>query len=382
MRIAVICKENTPHDIRFMNMFLEAGHVVGRIVLEHVAENDALPPGVHYIWQPRNSASGLGSPERVHATSAALGAKLRAFAPDVVFAGPLDSAGYTAVLMDVAPVVAACWGFDILLHAEQDPAARRAISHTLSHAQGVLVDSEFLAQRVLALGFPHNRPMTRAPFGVDLPRYAPGPQLQAKADALRAALGLGSQNILICTNRNHAPLYRPDVVIRAFALALGQQPNLFLHIAGQGELTHSLKSLARQLGAAERIHFAGWLQHDEIPHFLAASDIYVSASSVDGSSVSLMQAMALGLPVIATDIPGNREWVEACDCGLLTPVGDNDALAHALRQLAEMRPDERRALGAKGRQHAMNNADWRQNAQRIVALVESVATQSPAMRVQ
>src|SRR5204863_3303946 len=106
-----------------------------------------------------------------------------------------------------------------------------------------------------------------------------------------------------------------------------------------------------------------------------AADIYVSASHIDGSSVTLLEAMASGLPAITSDIPGNAEWVEPGTSGVMFPDGDASALAQALTDLA---PDSERmaAMGRRGRAIVEARADWARNRSRLFAAYDLARARS------
>ena len=115
--------------------------------------------------------------------------------------------------------------------------------------------------------------------------------------------------------------------------ALANLPEVHLVIAGTGSCREALESTARHLGVSERTHFLG--QRDDAAALLRCADVLVLPSRVEGLPLSLLEGMALGVPVVATDIGGTREAVEHEHTGLLVPVGDAHALAAAIRRVLE-----------------------------------------------
>jgi glycosyltransferase involved in cell wall biosynthesis len=105
----------------------------------------------------------------------------------------------------------------------------------------------------------------------------------------------------------------------------------------------------------------------------AAADVYVSASEVDGTSVSLLEAMASRRAVVVSDIAGNREWVEPGRNGVLFPVGDAALLARALLDVAALPDAARRGWGEQGRSQVLLRADWERNAARLTVLLRHAA---------
>ena len=109
------------------------------------------------------------------------------------------------------------------------------------------------------------------------------------------------------------------------------RPDTRFALVGDGPLRQYLEGLSRDLGLASKVTFFGD-QHD-VGNYLAALDIAILTSNAEGCSNSLLEAMAVGKPVVATDVGGNRELVLHGDTGLLVPVGEVDALAEAVISL-------------------------------------------------
>lgn len=124
-------------------------------------------------------------------------------------------------------------------------------------------------------------------------------------------------------------------------------------------------------GVLERVTFGGQVSQNELPRWYHWADVYISPSHVDGSSVSLMEALACGLPCLVSDIPGNREWVTEGQNGWLFPDGDADALAEKILQAI----DRRAALpeiGRAARVVAEERADWTKNSAKLMQAYQQV----------
>ncbi len=120
--------------------------------------------------------------------------------------------------------------------------------------------------------------------------------------------------------KDHATLLR----------ALARAPRIHLFLLGDGPLRNQLEQLARELGLCDRVTFAGF-RHD-VPEILKACEIYVHSTTSDGFGIAACEAMAAGLPVIASDVPGLAQVVESA--GVVTPVGNHVSLARELNALA------------------------------------------------
>jgi colanic acid/amylovoran biosynthesis glycosyltransferase len=121
-----------------------------------------------------------------------------------------------------------------------------------------------------------------------------------------------------------------DFLIHALKLLLAQGHDLQLRLAGDGPTREELARLADELKLSDRVHFLGFLNENEVIHELQNCDLFVLPSFVEGLPVSVMEAMAIGVPVIATNIAGTSELVEDGRSGLLVRPSDSRALADAI----------------------------------------------------
>jgi glycosyltransferase involved in cell wall biosynthesis len=164
--------------------------------------------------------------------------------------------------------------------------------------------------------------------------------------AVRAALGAaGNETPLALVPARLDEQKGHDVLIRAAA----ELPGVRFACVGDGPLRAQLLAQARELGVADRMEFLGY--RDDIPSLLAACDLAVLPSRYEGLPISLIEAMAAGRPVVATNIGGTRELVRDGETGVLVPPDDPAALAAAIRALVS-RPGELRRLGNAGRARA------------------------------
>jgi glycosyltransferase involved in cell wall biosynthesis len=162
------------------------------------------------------------------------------------------------------------------------------------------------------------------PNGVDVAAYA---HPATPRDAWRAAHGFRPDDIVyLCVGRLYAQKNHA-LLLRAFAATARAQPNARLAIVGDGELRRQLEAQAAELGIATRVRFLG-IRRD-VPDALAASDVFVLASNYEGHPLSVMEAMAAGLPVVATAVGGIPELVKQGESGLLVPAGDGEAWRRA-----------------------------------------------------
>ncbi len=225
--------------------------------------------------------------------------------------------------------------------------------------------SEELVSRVCALGFPAERSRV-IPYGVDVQAFTPrssGPlgSPQATRGAWRERLGIPATAPLLLGVGRMATKKGFHVLIEALPRLFAARPDAHLVLAGGGDRLAELQAAAAAW--SERVHFPGPVLRDTLPDLYRAADLFVlpavhdAKGNVDGLPNVILEAMASGLPVVASGISGIPLAVEPERTGLLVPEGDADALGTALlRLLAD--PDLARAMGERGRQKAEAELTW------------------------
>jgi glycosyltransferase involved in cell wall biosynthesis len=250
------------------------------------------------------------------------------------------------------------WGYDLLVNANRDPLSRRRIQYALQHSSIILDDCQAVSDAAMRYGFPQERIVT-FPWGVDLQVYFPR---KVKNSGDRS---MNSKTIVLLSTRRMEKLYGCDVIVDAFIKAASQEDELRLTMLGDGEQRQHLMRRIAAAGLEGRVQFAGNIPEDEMVTKFQASDVYISASHSDGSSVSLLQAMACGLPVIVSDIPGNREWVGEGWNGWLFKDGDQNELASLMLE-ASRSVGLRAVYGRQARKIVVDRADWKKNSARLM----------------
>jgi glycosyltransferase involved in cell wall biosynthesis len=145
------------------------------------------------------------------------------------------------------------------------------------------------------------------------------------------------------------PLYRHRVAVEA----LSELPDdvvllMARYLVDETELA-AIESRADALGVADRLRIVDGIDHAEMPDFYRLADVMLSIPSSDATPVTLLEAMACGTPVVATDLPSIREWMDDLDPAAIVPVDDPAATARAVSRLLNMAPEQRSDLGRRGR---------------------------------
>jgi glycosyltransferase involved in cell wall biosynthesis len=203
--------------------------------------------------------------------------------------------------------------------------------------------SRLAAERYVAIGAVPAQRLQVVPNAVDTDRFRRLPQARA---TLRRELGLGDEFVWLAVGRFEEAKDYPTM-IAAFARLAAARPTSQLLLVGKGSLQENVEALLRANGLEQRVRFLGVRR--DVPELMSAADGYVLSSAWEGMPVVLLEAAAVELPVVATQVGGVSEVVEDGTTGLLVPPGDPAALARAMERVEALAPEARAAMGAGGR---------------------------------
>lgn len=380
LRVAYLADAPTFEDARFLQKLVEGPYDPTLIFFRSpdpaVSAFFARFPSLRILWHPYPIAPPMRSPRllgpwrRVQATWRAmedLRADLRRLRPDVLHAGWVQTCGVVAALSGFRPIVLMPWGSDILLWPEAHHRERLFAQMALRAADAVTCDAYSVRRAIQAICPVPDHRFTIFPWGIELHRFHPG----RRTPALRAAWGWENAFVLVMT-RSFEPVYGVEVFLEAFARLHRAHPEARVVLIGRGSLEARLRAQADRLGLRDVVRFEGLVPNEEIGAHVASADLYVSSSFSDGTSLSLLEAMACGLPAVVSDLPSNREWVVDGVNGRLVPAGDAEAFAKACAGIIEDGPG-RAAMSARNLALAKERADWDRNFAQCAALYEKMA---------
>lgn len=360
-RIVYASEGATTHDRRFLTALTEGFQHVLHLRLggragtsrDVVAELGDTPWSTIQIGQAE-TAFGMAPQALVQAVAA--------FNPNLLCGGPIPGVGLPLAIVGAelkVPVVQISWGSDLLRDIQVDPRLREQAMRSIEASTGVLVDCGAAGDVALALGAGREQ-IWQMPWGVDL--------------ATHRATPLPDGAVQFLSLRSLEPLYDHATILKAYASSLGTVTGAStLTIAGDGTQLNSLKQLAESLGVASSVHWLGRVTEKQVPELLASHHLHISASQSDGSSVSLLQALACGRPSAVTDIPSNKEWIAPGKNGFTFPVGDHHSLAAIMRQAAAGGVDLE-SIGRAARETAEGGADWAVNSRLWLQWLDKLAT--------
>jgi len=359
--ILYFTRDYTTHDHRFLSALAGTNHKVFYLRLErrgHTLEDRPLPSQIKTIhW-----AGGKNPFTWSQALPLLLDLKrvIQEIQPDLIQAGPVQTAAFLAALTGFRPLVTVSWGSDLLVDAHRSAWYRRVTRYSLAHSAVLVGDCQPVHDAAVVFGMSPDRIVT-FPWGVDLDHFSP------HSNALEKPLfpSQPEKPFILLSTRAWEPIYGLDVLARGFVQAAQTIPQLRLVMLGNGSLASRLRSIFSDGQVLERVVFPGQIKQNDLPRYYRYADLYISASHSDGTSISLLEAMACGCPVLVSDIPGNRAWVEPGVQGWWFKDGDPQILADGI-QVAFTQSEHLPVMGSAARRLAKERANWPENFKKLL----------------
>jgi glycosyltransferase involved in cell wall biosynthesis len=220
---------------------------------------------------------------------------------------------------------------------------------TAAKAAHLIATSEWMKGWWQRTGVPHSR-MTIISLGIDSSVFRPVAEAREK-------LGLSTKRKIILYAARLSRENGLDITLRACAEMKAMVPDFELHVLGEGPEKERYQQLASELGIGRQTVWHGWVDFQQLPAYYSAADVFVFSGSSGGTPRVMLQAMACGCPVVASEIGGITDHVQDGLTGLLFPAGDAKYLADRLAHLLSC-DALRRTLGNAGAEYARANVDW------------------------
>lgn len=250
--------------------------------------------------------------------------------PNIIHAHFCDPYAFWGSFLGFHPFVITTWGSDILINPNKSLKLRLMTRFSLRKSDLVTSDSKFLKKETVKMGADPERTHYIL-WGVDFDMF------KSKIDGkiIKEKLGLENYPVII-SNRNFKSLYNIDIIIKAFAKVLVKIPDAkLILIWASGNEYKNLRDLTKKLKIENNVIFEGSIEHKMMPFYLKASDIFVSVPSSDSTPISLLEAMACGVPPIVSQLPANEEFIKNDWNGYLVSDKDFGALATSMIDLLE-----------------------------------------------
>ncbi|MEA3511864.1 MAG: glycosyltransferase [Actinomycetota bacterium] len=358
MRICMVGNATAVHLQRWAKAYRDAGHAVSVVSIR-----SATIPGVdvHTVAVgPVNSANRFWTLLSYLRLATSVRRAVRSCSPDVVNPHFVTTSGVLARIASIHPIVLTAWGSDVIPANGEHVGA---VTNTLNRWAIAGTDRVTGASRYLSEWIEHASPGTVVdivPFGVDTAVFRP-----------RSGRDRTSEHFTIGVVKSLEPRYGIDVAIRAMESVIQAVPDARLIITGGGTEEADLRALVANLDLDAHVTFVGRVPHDDVPDLMDTLDVLVNPTVVPESfGVVILEASAMELPVVATDVGGVPDVCVRSKTGVLVPPRDSDALADAIVRLASD-PTLRASLGASGRSFVKERFAWTATVETMLSVLES-----------
>ncbi len=349
------------HDHRFLKSISDGGHEGFFVQLEgnqSQVESRPVPKNVtQVIWKGGRETFRWGNLGKLTFDFRRLTREIK---PDLIHAGPIQTCAFIAVLSGFRPLLTMSWGFDLMDDLHKNKWWEWVTCYTLKRSTFFTSDANVSRDKAVIYGMNPEKTVV-FPWGVDLEHFSPSTDHWS----------LNTDHFTLFCNRSWETRYGVDVLARAFVKVAQQNENVDLILLNGGSQSGQLRQILQSGGVLDRITFGGQISQTDLPRWYHMADVYISPSHVDGSSVSLMEALACGLPCLVSDIPANKEWVVENENGWLFRDGDADHLAEKILAAISQR-ENLSQIGRASRWSAEMRADWNKNAEVLMNTYRSL----------
>jgi glycosyltransferase involved in cell wall biosynthesis len=231
----------------------------------------------------------------------------------------------------------------------------------------ITVNCQHLKNKILEF-VPHYPPqkISVIPWGIDPTLFNPSRKdNKFKQDLFK-------NKIVLISTRAFEPKYKPENIIKAVSLLSRKRDDFGLLLLGGGPLTRKILEMVKKAKLGEKIVYMGEISNEHVAYYLNFSNVYVSFSPIDGTSLCLEEAMMCGLPVIVVNYPSNREWVKDGENGFLFSLNNLDEFVQKISLLMD-RNEMREKMGRENYRIAMENFDINKTFSRFLKMLEEVA---------
>ena len=329
MKLCLIGDGNSIHIKRWAQWFRGHGHEVQMISLTKLMGDSIDVFDKYHEVQPK---TGLFAYIRKVPSIRRL---VNSWKPDIVHGHYLTSAGFYASVSGGKKIVVSAWGSDIYKDSK-DTLKNQCIKYAMNNCHLVMGDSEHIIKACKELS--PDAKTAKVIFGVDTDKFQPRPE---KHDRFR-----------FMSIRQTAPVYNVDVIVKAFELAdldaelwvykpSVECQDLFDYVKANKSLDDKVKWLCKS-------------PYDDMPYLYNQCDVGISIPSWDSSSTAMLECMGCGVPVIASSIPQNDEWVINGFNGFLSMID----IHHLANQMAIAMKDNLEIMGERARESVIADGDY------------------------
>lgn len=279
---------------------------------------------------------------------------LREFKPDIVHSGYVWQVGILPAFAGFHPHLSMPWGSDILIEPDKSFILKKLVKKTLLQADHIQCDAEFVKKKMMDDYHLPGEKITVFPWGIDLLQFKKGDK-----NTSRSRLNIEQDKFVVIFNRFLEPVYGVKDLLEGFKQFAEKKDDVLLLMLSEGTQKNFVLKFIMENRLEDKIKLVGRVANKELPQFLSSADVFVSSSISDGTSLSLLEAMACGTGLIVTDVPAIKEWVNESN-GIVVPRNSPKEIASALEKYYSNR-GLITAHGEENVKSAACRADWDKN---------------------
>lgn len=365
MRILFISNAGSIHTVRWVNALSERGHEV------HLVYKFDDQPKENRISKKVNQYRLKYSGNKGYLFNAIQLKKLsNSINPDIVNAHYASGYGTLVRLARLHPVVLSVWGSDVYDFPYQSEFKMKIVVDNLRYANVIASTSANMAEKVKVLLRDKTKKIYITPFGVDLSQFS-----------INHGDTRYKNKIVIGNIKSLNEVYGIEFLIRAIKILKNKlesnnksdiSKKITAKIYGDGTLREDLELLVKKLGLEEIVIFKGEIPNAEVPSALEEFDIFCATSNQESFGVSIIEAMAMGLPVVATDVPGFKEVMVDGQTGIIVEKRNSEQIADAIEKML-FDEDLRLKYGSNGRQRVEDYYNFDKNVGEMIDIYSKVA---------
>ena len=286
-------------------------------------------------------------------------------AGSVVVSGPLDSVS-ADLCTGTFPHVGVSFATDVMVSAAHDPGELERFHKLVSSLDAVVTDNYATENALISLGAAPER-IVRIPWGPD----AMSPQRPMS----RSECGWPEDRPIVLYPRSLEAHYDPEVFVDALAQLVTSVPDVLAVFVEAGTLVEQTKGKVAKSGLLENVRFEPHRGPDVFRSMMHCADVVVVTPRTDGTSVTVMDAMAMGIPVVSSLTAGSAEWVVDGITGWSFPVGDASALALAIEEVLTADNGLTHSITAQAQRLVEVKAGWEASSARLGEVIRSLMGQ-------
>lgn len=353
MKVLFLSAANSIHTVKWVNALVERGHDVLLVYNKgHEPNQDMLHANVkrHGLKYRGNAGYYLNARE--------LRKVSRSFSPDLVNVHYASGYGTLARIARLTPTLLSVWGSDVYDFPYESKLKNIILKKNVQYADELASTSNCMANQLRKVMGNSNLEVAVTPFGVDTEKFS------RKYSNSKKNLDFVIGNIKMLKPKYGVKeiILAVDKIVKDRDFVEQAGINIRFKIYGDGEQKKELYQIVKERNLEETVEFLGKIPNDKVPDALNGFDVFCAFSQLDSESfgVAVVEAMAMEVPVVVSDVDGFKEVVDDSVTGFIVPRDDIEGCAEALKKLI-LDSDLRDRIGKAGRKRVLNFYDWKKN---------------------